>query len=140
MLIGGFRSRFPVRVFPEGWESRARRFEPESIAGTPAQIDALALEQIAVTHSIVVLERRGERITAADRERWWKAFEAPLFEQIIGEDGELLAFECEAHDGLHVASAKFEVSREELDVSVCGCGRTSPRVISPIRRIAAYAR
>jgi hypothetical protein len=26
----------------------------------------------------------------------------PVFEQILADDGSLLAMECEAHDGLHV--------------------------------------
>jgi len=140
----GFRSRSPVRVFEEGWGARAETFAPESVAATLAQLDALASAKLSLTHSIIVLERMGEpRITDADRKRLWNAFEVPLFEQIIGvEDDccELLAFECEAHDGLHVASAKLRVAREEIDASVCGCGRSLPRLMSEARRIAAYAR
>lgn len=142
VLVAGFRSRYPVRVFAEGWGARAEKFAPESVAATLRQLDALASAKISLKHSIIILEPAGEpRITAADRDRLWKAFEVPLFERVIGaEGGELLAFECEAHDGLHIASPKLTVAPEEIDASVCGCGRTSPRMISRTRQIAAQAR
>lgn len=139
--MAGFRSRSPVRVFPEGWGRRAETFAPESVAATLGQLDALASRRLSLTHSIIILQRSGEpRITVADRERLWKIFDVPLFEQIIGERHQLLAFECEAHDGLHIASPEFQFAPEELDASVCGCGQSSPRLISTLRQIAAYAR
>ncbi|MEO8131021.1 MAG: hypothetical protein ABJF23_01870 [Bryobacteraceae bacterium] len=41
-------------------------------------------------------------LTAADRELFWKSFRVPVFEQLLGLGNELVAEECEAHDGLHV--------------------------------------
>jgi hypothetical protein len=140
VLMAGFRSRRPVRVFAEGWGRRSEKFAPESVAATLAQWNALASAKISLTHSMIVLEPAGEpRLTDADRDRFWKAFQVPLFEQIIGERCELLAFECEAHDGLHIASGKLNVAPDAIDASICGCGRTSPRVTTRARRIAAFA-
>jgi hypothetical protein len=130
-----------VRVFAEGWTQAAAKFAPESVAGTLEQLDALASENISLTHSIIVLEGVGSpRITAQDRDRLWQAFEVPLFEQMIGKGGELLAFECEAHDGLHIASPNFHAAPDEIDESTCGCGLSSPRLIARPRRFAARAR
>ena len=39
------------------------------------------------------------------------AFRVPVFEQVIGKSGKLLAAECEAHDGLHVASPALSLAR-----------------------------
>lgn len=141
MLVAGFRSRNPVRVFEEGWGDRAKTFAPDSVAATLAQFEALAAAKIPLRHSMIVLARMNEpRITEADRDRLWKWFEVPLFEQIIGPDCELLAFECEAHDGLHIASPKLAIDASEIDQSLCACGRAGPRWISPARRRAAVAR
>jgi hypothetical protein len=69
----------------------------------------------------------------------------PVFEQVIGKSGKLLAAECEAHDGLHVASLALSLHGEPVDDSPCPCGRKTPRIGvthgAPLeRRVAAHAR
>ena len=95
---------------------------------------------------MIALTRPGEpRLTEARRECFWFAFRVPVFEQIIGERGELLAAECEAHDGLHIESMRAPLDKMTLEMSPCGCGRKTPRLVSAdraetLRRVAAYAR
>jgi hypothetical protein len=137
----------PVRVFPDGWNQEVTVFAPAAVAGTFEQIRALAQMQIpSLTHALIVLARPGgRRLAEIDRERLWQDFRLPVFEQIIGPSGDLLAAECEAHDGLHVESSDLPMGRETIDTSPCPCGRKTPR-IGVARgaelecRIAAYAR
>jgi len=136
-----------VRVFPDGWNPEAAAFAPAAVAGTLEQIRALAQEQIpSLTHALIVLARfGGRRLTEHDRERLWQDFRLPVFEQIIGPSGDLLAAECEAHDGLHVESPDLPLERETIDTSPCPCGRKTPRIgvargAELERRVAAYAR
>jgi hypothetical protein len=93
-------------------------------------------------------------LTEADRDLLWRAFRVPVFEQFRGLHGELLAEECEAHDGLHVIgeAAIFERRGQELVVTsllalrkpvlrvltgltgeiergLCQCGRPGERLI-----------
>ncbi|MGH9558076.1 MAG: hypothetical protein ACRD30_02475 [Bryobacteraceae bacterium] len=146
VLIPGFRRQRKIRVFASGWCEAARRFAPQSIAGTLAQIDELAHLGISPTHAVIVLGReRDPRLTQQDRDRLWDALHVPVFEQIIAEDCTLLAAECEAHDGLHVESPDFITGANQIDETPCGCGRPTPRLISPervetLRRAAAQAR
>ncbi|HEV3342634.1 MAG TPA: hypothetical protein VG125_19840, partial [Pirellulales bacterium] len=85
-------------------------------------------------------------LTEEDRERLWRAFRVPVFEQRIDESGCLLAAECEAHDGLHIEARELHPRPGEvLETAPCGCGRTTPRLIAPervenLRKVAAYAR
>lgn len=137
----------PVRVFPDGWNPEAAAFAPAAVAGMLAQIRALALVQIpSLTHALIVLARPGgRRLAESDRERLWQDFRLPAFEQIIGPSGDLLAAECEAHDGLHVESPDLPLERETIDTSPCPCGRKTPRIgvacgADLERRVAAYAR
>jgi hypothetical protein len=99
-------------------------------------------------------------MTPADADRLWSAFEAPVFEQMVGFDGELLAAECEMHQGLHIAgsAAHFELLSGgellvsfldnprlpllrldtsltgDLDCTPCSCGLSSPRLRYLTRR------
>lgn len=137
----------PVRVFPQGWSVDAAAFAPAAVAGTIEQLNALAREGIrSLTHSIIVLwHPEQQRMTDADRESFWRAFRVPVFEQVIGKSGKLLAAECEAHEGLHVVSPSFSLHGEPVDESPCPCGRKTSRIgvthrATLERRIAAYAR
>ena len=91
-----------VRIFPDGWNAEAARFAPAAVAGTLEQIRAFA--EVTVTHAIIVLERPDTpRLTEADRDWLWRRFGVPVFQQVIGRNGRLLATECEAHQGLHLS-------------------------------------
>jgi phenylacetate-CoA ligase len=94
-------------------------------------------------------------LSEADRESLWRAFEVPVFEQYLGLDGSLLAWECEAHEGLHVVEDNATIeqnSRSELILTCltghrypvirlgtgltarlteenCGCGNAGPRLL-----------
>jgi hypothetical protein len=145
VLIPCFRSFGAVRVFGDGWNDDAVTFAPQAIAATLPQLDALA-GVVRITHAIVVFRREWQpRLAEPERERLWRAFQVPAFEQIIGEDGTLFAAECEAHNGLHLESKKFPAGDHEIDREPCGCGKTTPRLVSSeckevLRRVASYAR
>ena len=149
VLQPGFRSSGVVRVFPHGWDAASAAFAPAAIAGSWAQIESLIPEKIpSLTHALIVLARPGEpQLSKAQRDKLWRVFRVPLFEQIVDERGTLLAAECEAHDGLHIQSSEFLSAEQVLDYSRCGCGRDSPRLkreeartVDPVRSLAAYAR
>ena len=149
VLVPWVRSNGVVRVFPQGWDAETASFTPAAIAGSWPQLEALLPVKIpSLTHAIIVLARHpGHLLTQPQRERLWQAFRVPVFEQILDENGALLAGECEAHDGLHIESAKLAVAPEWMDTAICGCGRKTPRLrrrtegsMDALRAVAAYAR
>ena len=72
-----------------------------------------------------VLTRQGDSwLTEAGRERFWSAFRVPIFEQIIGNRGELLATDCEAHGGLHIESSKPAIDKR---ISILPIARAAAR-------------
>jgi hypothetical protein len=82
-----------------------------------------------VTHALIrVLRPTEDLITEAERAQFWRVFGVPLFQQIVGRAGRVIAWECEAHDGLHFDSDDIELAGYTLDVSLCGCGRKTPRL------------
>jgi len=142
------RPNYPVRVFPQGWSEEVSAFAPAALAAPRQQLMRLAeAERRPVfTHAVIVLESPGDPLlSAVERERLWRAFRVPVFEQIIGPDGELLAAECEAHDGLHIETPGLAWEGYRLELAPCGCGRKTPRLTPSepaerARSAAAYAR
>jgi len=126
VLAPGFQETKTVRVFPYGWNERAERFCPTSIAGPAEQLRKLALRNIRLEHAVIAFTYEGESgLSHQDREMFWSAFGVPVFEQYLGAGNELLATECDAHSGLHVVTGcdHLPVERE-----VCACGSMTPRL------------
>ncbi|HEY2843313.1 MAG TPA: hypothetical protein VGJ09_06670 [Bryobacteraceae bacterium] len=98
------------------------------------------------THAVIVLACPGDPLLPdSDRALLWRAFRVPVFEQIVGPRGALLAAECEAHNGLHVEAPGMSWDGYRLELAPCGCGRKSPRLApaepaEPARSAMAYAR
>jgi len=142
------RPNYPVRVFPRGWSEEVSAFAPAAIAAPREQLLGLAAAERppAFTHAVIALESPGDpMLSAAERQRLWRTFRVPVFEQIIGPDGELLAAECEAHDGLHIEAPGLPWDGYRLELAPCGCGRKTPRLTPSesaerIRSAAVYAR
>jgi hypothetical protein len=131
VLVPCFRSGGTIRVFRGGWTEDARKFAPEAIAATLGQFEQMVRTKIpSLCHSVTVIDRWDDPwLTESSREWLWNAFRVPIFEQLIGDCGELLAADCEAHEGLHIESARLRVGREYIDPSPCACGRNTPRLI-----------
>ncbi|MDQ2945152.1 MAG: hypothetical protein M3Y27_04295 [Acidobacteriota bacterium] len=125
VLAPGFESTRAIRVFPQGWNEQASRFGPCSVAAPIKELLSLAQSGITVQYAAIVLTRGPHSaLSEMDRDRLWDAFGVPVFEQCLGLDNELLAMECEAHDGLHLMGT---TSRVGAETSVCGCGSSVPR-------------
>ena len=125
------RPNHTVRIFPHGWSKEVTEFAPAAVAAPCAQLMELAAAQLppAFTHAVIALESPGDpMLSVAERQRLWRAFRVPVFEQIVGPDGELLAAECEAHDGLHIEVSGLVWEGYRMETAPCGCGRKTPRL------------
>jgi len=100
-------------------------------------------------------------LSPIERDGLWLRYGLPMFEHMIGLDGELLAWECEAHSGLHVVEENvvFELVQGELlltsltdlvqptiqvrtgwlariETETCDCGRPGRR-LAGLRQLAS---
>src|SRR4029077_3325755 len=92
---------------------------PVSVLRTLATAIEAGREEIPGLRHFVVGFTGGEQSELAekDRERFWRVFQVPVFEQRLGFDGRVIAYECEAHDGLHIVperAAIEETAHSEL--------------------------
>ncbi len=171
VLAPGFRETRSVRLFPDNWSRKLRHFWPNSIAAPAGVLRALALsvregrvDLQPLTHAVIVFTGIEHGVLRqADRDLFWQVFQVPLFEQLRGLGGELLAEECEAHHGLHIrdedcllelepmqsgfelvytslTSLEYPLVRlatglaADLHDIPCGCGEHIPR-LTGIRRL-----
>ena len=124
ILMPGFEERSSIRIFPPEDLAGLERFEPETIAA-PAPVllrlarlvDGGELRIPPISHGLVAfIGLREGLLDDEGRDLLWRIFRVPVFEQMVGLDGRLLAWQCQALDNLHLASdnAVFENDGEEL--------------------------
>ncbi len=118
-LEAGFSPDAKIRAFTSDDIGPLVDYEPEALI-VPLLL-ALALadqrRKPAVSNWMVVLTSlSGVPFEQRHRDQLWRAFEVPVFEQLRGWDGTVIARECEVHDGLHVDenNAILEVHENEL--------------------------
>jgi hypothetical protein len=172
-LMPGFRQPAGVRVSACGWTWVLPRFRPTGVAAPVARLRELA-RAIAtgaappprLDHAVIAFTGvHYGLLTDEDRDLFWSAYQVPLFEQLVGLGDEVLAWECEAHVGLHVVPENLllEVSSSwpepellftsldciefpalrvatgftaTVDRNPCACGMSTPRLLGLRRRRA----
>jgi hypothetical protein len=107
----------------------------------------------AISFGLIVLtDLSGPGLTSRHRDLLWRAFHVPIYEQLRDWDGEVIARECEAHDGLHLISgtdARIENGelrvhnrRTHIEASIiadpCDCGTETVR-LQALRKVDAIA-
>jgi len=140
-------------------------FGPNVVVGTLREMKRLmdcvaagTLDASCIDRALVILTRFGAKpLNDVARVALWQSFGVPIFELYLGLDQTLLASECEAHEGWHLAAGIEPMTldggelildgagnsglRTGLSASVeettCPCGLTSPRVldVEQLRRI-----
>ena len=143
----------------EGMLGRLHLGGTRMLAATPAvlrricaAVEARALALPKLSEAVVVLQSVEEGfLHPGEREMLWRCLGVPVFEQWLGFDGEVLAWECSAHQGLHFHSSRAELAEvkgelvvtswfglrtpvprlatglvAEADAKVCRCGDERP--------------
>jgi hypothetical protein len=110
ILMAGFEQTSGVRVMAHNWSRSLRGFGATALAApltvlreVAAAVERGEQEINGLKHFVIPFTGgdHGE-LGEDDRERFWRVFQVPLFEQRLGFDGRVVAYECEAHVGLHI--------------------------------------
>ena len=110
ILMPGFQQTSGVKVMTQNWGKNLKRFGASALAAPLTVLRELAAavesgqQEIRGLQHFVIPFTGGEQgeLDEEDRERFWRVFQVPLFEQRLGFDGRVIAYECEAHTGLHI--------------------------------------
>jgi len=172
ILMPGFEQTSGVKVMAHNWSKSLKRFGASALAAPLTVLRELAAavehgdQEIGGLKHFVIPFTGGEQgeLREDDRELFWRVFQVPLFEQRLGFDGRVIAYECEAHSGLHIVperAAFEETAGSELLLTsltdlrhptlrigtrtagsiqheCCDCGNAAPRLVG-FRPLAAAA-
>ena len=165
VLLPGFEQTSAVRAISQNnWARGLKRFGAGALAAPISVLREIAgaidrgQQELPALKHFVVSFTGGDygEMREEDREQFWRVFQVPVFEQRVGFDGRVVAYECEAHDGLHVKpeSVAFEATAEaellmtsltdlryptlrvgtrmtrSIELECCGCGNATPRLIA----------
>jgi hypothetical protein len=171
VLTSGFRWRPGVKTFRSIMPSRLASFGPEALAGPVSELQRLA-DRISdgwcrmgpLRHSVLAFViLRQAFLSDETRELFWRVFKVPVFGQIFDLSGELLAWECEAHEGYHIDDSRSVIEVDgrggeaellvtslvglrrpairlatgltgNVEDSICGCGKRSRRLVNVRRK------
>lgn len=146
VLAPWFRVNGGARVFSGSACEGLRHYHPGALAGPIPELRRLAetflegnVELPSLEFGVLAFTGSSRpRLTEADRELFWRAFQVPVFEQFRGPRGQLQATECEAHHGLHVVreAVLAELNGAEILHEPCPCGASTPRAVSKLSRSA----
>jgi phenylacetate-coenzyme A ligase PaaK-like adenylate-forming protein len=155
VLAGGFRRAPNLRILSKWTVRDLSHLKTDTVAAPVSILREVAAAGRAFDYPVVAFTGvRHGYLSDADRDFFWRSFRVPVFEQMTGLDNDVIADECEAHDGLHARSsdAIFEFRGKELVVSslsnlvhpvlrlalgltgrieqsLCRCGKPGPRLM-----------
>jgi hypothetical protein len=162
-VIGsGFRAGVEYEVYEDAAKFDLRRMTEQTVAAPVEVLRELAHTGRELSYPVVAFTGAQEGLlTATDRDVFWRAFRVPVYEQFRHVDGQVVAEECDAHEGMHLRTdeAIVELRGREVVVSslvnlrcpvlrlatgligdilhaACGCGRTEPRLVVTMARAA----
>ena len=108
-----------------------------AIAGTFAELLQAAAAGARATRALFPLQASMEAgLSEFERDTLWELFEVPVYAVVLDADGRVLAFECEAQEGLHLDEGV--PAPDVIETTLCECGLPGPRLI-PARPELIYA-
>lgn len=149
VAVLGWRFR-PARnmVCLDRWNVRQlEAAAPESLAASPADLNLVAalrregvlrLPELAYP-LVALLDAEDDPLTEEQLGQLWQHFGLPIRQQFRDRGGRLLAYDCEAASGFHVAQPGFRLAGMWDAGEECGCGDPTPRLEPACRARAATA-
>ncbi len=152
VFVMQIRIRFPLRhPFFADWPATPARLAKgacTALSGTYQELARAATAGIRPSHAVFALHYpESPLITPGDRDALWEVFQVPLFALLLDGEGRLVGYECEAHDGLHIAAScpdnsdrhlissedsilgyRIPLERFVVENTPCECGRPGQRI------------
>jgi hypothetical protein len=102
------------------------------LAGSFQELAQAACRGARASRAVFLLAAEDTPLPGASlREQLWQWFRVPSYMLVRDAEGRLRAYECEAHEGFHVAAdwpAADSPGAGELENAPCPCGRPGRRV------------
>lgn len=94
-----------------------------ALSGTYAELERAAARGVSAQRIVfVLLDWNAPAFTVAQRDRLWDLFQTPIYCILLGLDGRVAGYECEALSGFHMPGND---GGDTAGVCECGRGRIS---------------
>ena len=131
----GSRIRHPFFPGLHATPAGAAKLINQALYGTFEELERARDAGARVRRAVFVTCRRDEPLPSeSQRDALWSMFQVPVLALLLDDNGRLLAFECEAQNGLHV-NARHPLQSE--DAAICACGRPGRKLPRESRLEAA---
>ena len=131
-MFGLFRARVRHPLYPSvrATPAQASYGHPAAVSGTFQELTQAALRRVEPRRAVFVLQNEGETLlTGAQRDELWEQFQVPVYVLVLDRDRHVCAYECEAHQGLHLTpTGPPRRTPPGIETTLCGCGRPGPRL------------
>jgi hypothetical protein len=117
------RSRIRHPFFPglSSAPAAKARGRPAVLVGTFSELARAGARSVGARRAVYVLIREDEYLSDGERDELWRLFEVPIYALLVTPAGRVVAWECEAQNGLHIA--------EGGSGSACACGRPGAKLM-----------
>jgi hypothetical protein len=76
-------------------------------------------------------------LSDSQRDTLWDRFEVPIYALLLDAEGDVVGYECEAQDGMHIRQEYAAgLLPDEVESKLCECGRPGPRLMPSGARLA----
>jgi len=96
---------------------------------------------VRVSRAVFPLRRPGNPfLPDKQRDALWQMFQVPIHALLVDARDEVVGYECEAQDGIHLrADYAAGLFSGDVESELCECGRPGPRLMPPKQEVAAVA-
>jgi hypothetical protein len=145
LLDGAFESADGIETFALADIAWLRQYAPEALV-CPLDVALSLADQrrrglldlpSLNTAIIVITSLEDSALEDHHRDLLWRAFGVPVFEQLRGLEGKIIARECEVHDGLHVTEASVTPHLEDYELVLMRLSGTQDRLITTRTGVSA---
>lgn len=101
------------------------------LAGTFAELMSATVRGATAGRAIFVLRVPGQPfLTEPERDVLWDLFQVPILVLLVNDHSQVLAYECEAQQGLHLDRYALPAGcAAVVEAAPCGCGRPGHRLV-----------
>ena len=124
------RVRHPLYPSVRATPALASYGHPMAVSGTLQELAQAAMRRVEPRRAVFVLRNEDDSpLTDAQRDELWEQFQVPIYVLLLDGGGKVCAYECEAHQGLHLRhDAAPRRMPPGIETAPCGCGRSGPRL------------
>jgi hypothetical protein len=140
-VLLAFRRRIRHPFYPavKPAPATAARAVSRALYGAYEELSKASERGVRVARAVFPIRRPGAPfLTETQRDTLWDMFRVPVYSLLVDERGEVVGYECEAQDGMHLRDDYANgLNTDAVEARLCECGRPGVRLMPSETRQAS---